>query len=285
MAIVPRDLEEVFRLANGIRLSGLAPYSLVGKKAVDEANASIAMVVMAGAELGLKPMVSLRSFTVINGKPALYGDGLINVIRGSGLAEYLRFGAEERDGKLVGYCEAKRRDTGEERRVEFSQDDAERAGLWQTEARVRRQVWEGGRQVWKDNMPNDAPWFRYPKRMLGWRAAGFCLRELFGDILGGIRDEHEEREIQDAEFVEVEETRPSSTPPPIPEPDQGDEDWIDLDVLEVRFSGAKSEEEVEAIWDEYDLPSALTHDEDELQKAFDMKSARLAEIKGEENGV
>ena len=64
-------------------------------------------------------MKALRSFTVINGKPALYGDGLINVVRMSGKVTYLRTGCDTRDGQMVGWCEAKRSDTSEEKRVEF----------------------------------------------------------------------------------------------------------------------------------------------------------------------
>jgi hypothetical protein len=166
MAIVPQTFEETFRMARTVVASGLAPAALIGKLTGDDAASAVAVAIMSGAELGLKPMVSLRSFTVINGKPALYGDGLINVVRMSGKVAYLRTGCEERNGKLVGFCEAKRLDTGEEKRVEFSQDDAIRARLWDERPTVRKQVWENKERVWKDGLPNDAPWYRFPQRML-----------------------------------------------------------------------------------------------------------------------
>ncbi|PLU83399.1 hypothetical protein BMJ22_05030, partial [Sinorhizobium medicae] len=161
MAIVPQTFEETFRVARAVVASGLAPSALIGKLTGDDAASAVAVAIMSGAELGLKPMVSLRSFTVINGKPALYGDGLINVVRMSGRVEYLRTGCDEIGGKLVGFCEAKRNDTGEEKRVEFSQDDAVRAGLWQTEAMVTKwNKWDKKNET----KPNDSPWYRFPKR-------------------------------------------------------------------------------------------------------------------------
>ncbi|HWU19345.1 MAG TPA: hypothetical protein VN155_16815 [Devosia sp.] len=274
-AIIPQSIEDVFRVAKGVVMAGLAPSALVDKKSGDAAVAAVAVAIMSGAELGLKPMVALRSFTVINGRPALYGDGLINVIRQSGRAEYLRTGCDNRDGKLVGWCEAKRADTGEDKRVEFSQDDAVRAGLWSDQPIIKKNGQNGPYEK-----PNDSPWFRYPQRMLAWRAAGWCLRELFGDVLGGIRDEFEAQEIP------VEEQQQVIAPPP---PDEA-EDAIDVEASEpfdveaflsnlyVSLQTAKTEEAVMELWDEHDVEPTLTDDEDALQRAFDIRKDRLLEI-------
>lgn len=260
-AIIPQSIEEVFRVSKGVVQSGLAPDALVKGKNADEAASSVAVVIMSGAELGLKPMVALRSFTVINGKPALFGDGLINVVRQSGKATYLRTGHVERDGKLVGFCEAKRNDTGEESRVEFSQVDAVRAGLWQTSGQ--------------------SPWAKYPQRMLAWRAAGWCLRELFGDVLGGMRDEFETQEM-------VEPERTAIAPPP--PPDDATEDAIDVEPEKPAFDAAgflanlfaalsapdvDSEERLEEVWDEWDVEATLSGQEQPMTEAFTIKKDRL----------
>lgn len=277
-AVIPQSIEDVFRVAKGVVMSGLAPDALVRNKTPEEAQAAVAITIMSGAELGLKPMVALRSFTVINGRPALYGDGLINVIRQSGRAEYLRTGCDTREGKLVGWCEAKRSDTGEDKRVEFSQDDADRAGLWQPTPTVRKQVWVNGQKVWKDDVPNDSPWFRYPQRMLAWRAAGWCLRELFGDVLGGVRDEFEAAEMVD------EPPAPVMAPPP-PEEAQEDEQVIDVEPFDPAAFLAKvieeiavgtDEETILEIWDSLDVEATLTDHEELLQRAFDARSERIA---------
>lgn len=264
-AIVPQSIEDVFRVSKGVVMSGLAPDALVKGKNFDEAQAAIAIAIMSGAELGLKPMVALRSFTVINGRPALYGDGLINVIRQSGRAEYLRTGCDKgEDGKLVGWCEAKRSDTGEDKRVEFSQDDAVKAGLWQN----------GG----------NTPWAKYPQRMLAWRAAGWCLRELFGDVLGGVRDEFEAAEM-------VDEPQAVIAPPPPEEAEAPQEDFTEAQVFDLEafmqtiadeLAIGEDEDTVIEIWDALDVEATLTDDETALQRAFDIRAARLEAIKANE---
>lgn len=299
MAIVPQSFEDTMRISRAVVASGLAPAALIGKLAGDDAAAAVAVAIMSGAELGLKPMVSLRSFTVINGRPALYGDGLINVVRMSGKVAYLRTGCETRDGKMVGFCEAKRLDTGEEKRVEFSQDNAIRARLWDDRATVKKQVWENGQKVWRDNVPNDAPWYRFPERMLAWRAAGYCLRELFGDVLGGIRDEFEAREIADVEEMrdvtpsaEAKPTPPKPPKPPAPPvaktieaeaaPMVEDDGAFDLGAflenIETSLSGAKDEASVEEIWTDFDAPAVLESEghADMIDAAFSIKTRRLA---------
>ena len=119
MAIIPQTFEETWRVAKAVYVAGLAPAALIGKLVDDDAISAVAVSIMSGAELGLKPMVSLRSFTVINGKPALYGDGLINVVRQSGRVAYLRTGCDTVNDQMVGWCEAKRSDTGEDKRKEL----------------------------------------------------------------------------------------------------------------------------------------------------------------------
>lgn len=298
-AIIPRSIEEIWRVSNMVVRAGLAPQALVGKKTGDEAVSAVAIAVMAGAELGLPPMVSLRSFTVIGGRPALYGDGIINVVRRSRKAAYIRTGYDEE--KKAGWCEAKRSDTGEEKRVEFSEADARSAGLWDDRKTVKRKGYDG---QWKD-VPNDAPWFRYPKRMLAWRAAGYCLRELFADVLGGITDEFEAHEIASHDDP-VNITPPSAPRPPSPppaqiaapviddaetvdpepvEPDSGDiKDGEPFDAadffeeLETQLAGAMDAETVEEVWTVLDPEGTFDGDDVNLEIAHKIKARRLAQL-------
>lgn len=288
-AIVPQSIEEVFRVAKGVVQSGLAPYSMVAKKTPEEQISAVAIVIMSGAELGLKPMAALRAFTVINGKPALYGDGLINVVRASGRVKRLRTGCDERAGKLVGWCEAERSDTGESSRVEFSQDDAVRAGLWQDKALIDKEVWENRQKVLKKDQPNDSPWYRYPKRMLAWRAAGYCLRELFGDVLGGIRDEFEEREIAEAHFEEI--PHAPSNQPPAPPPDEPEEDATDVVPFDAEAFAAniiaqvgKAEDEhaLVAFWEGEKVDAMLDGHAELLDECYEAREKRMAAFDGAE---
>lgn len=301
IAIVPQTFEETMRVAHAVVASGLAPSALIGKKTGDDAAAAVAVCIMSGSELGLKPMVSLRSFTVINGKPALYGDGLINVVRQSGKVAFLKTGYEMREGQMIGYCHAKRNDTGEENRVEFSQAQAERAGLWDDRPTIRKQVWENNQKVWKDGQPNDAPWYKFRERMIAWRAAGYCLRELFGDVLGGIRDEFEAREIADAE--DMRDITPAGrhlppTPPSPPEPPVEEADVTEVtnepanevdpgapidateffQELEESMAVAMDEATVEEVWTSLDPDGTFDGDDINLDIAHKIKQRRLDQI-------
>lgn len=220
LAVVPQTFSDIQRVANQVIVAGIAPASLVkfpkagdgdeDVRAIGLRNvAAVSSVLMAGAELGVPPMAALRMFTAINGRPALYADGNVAVVRkardrdGKLICAYIRQGFErgDSDATTFAWCEAKRADNEEVHREEFSVEDAKRAGLWDDEAVVEREVWEfnkaaGKRQPTMKKVPNDAPWFRYPKRMMMWRATGYCLRWLFADVLGGMIDEFEAREIE-----------------------------------------------------------------------------------------
>lgn len=299
-AIIPQSIEEMWRVSKMVVVGGLAPKALVGKKTGEEAISSVAIAIMAGAELGLPPMVALRSFTVIGGRPALYGDGIINVVRRSRKAANINTGYMENaspeamlelgvpkwkvdtlkssDDRSFGWCKAKRSDTGEEKTEIFSITDAKRAALWDERQTVKKQDWNT--KAWTD-VPNEAPWFRYPQRMLAWRAAGYNLRELFADVLGGITDEFEAREIagdegmrditppspprppepprppvEDAEVVDA-----TVEPPPPPEPEPEPEPTVEepiiddtefFEKLEEAMAVVSDAESIEEVWTEFD---------------------------------
>jgi hypothetical protein len=280
LSIVPQTFEETMRIARAVCIGGLAPAALIGNLTGDNAASAVAIAIMSGAELGLQPMVSLRSFTVINGKPALYGDGLINVVRQSGKVAYLRTGCDNRDGILVGWCEAKRNDTGEDKRVEFSQDDAIRAGLWSDKAIIKKTGKNGDYEK-----PNDSPWYRYPQRMLAWRAAGWCLRELFGDVLGGIRDEFEAREIAEADQMRdvtpVQQITRSTRPPSPPAEDEEFDPEVFVATVIAAVNASPDEESLIATWEGLKVDVQLLEHTDALDELYDVRAKRLAQFEDE----
>lgn len=155
-AIVPTDLEQVYRFAQMVTQSGLAPEGMREPQ-------QVAVAICHGLEIGLTPMTAIQRIAVINGRPAIWGDAAIALVRASGLCEYVEELIEGDGEAASALCRAKRK--GEQKAVErrFSVNDAKTAGLW-------------GRNTWK----------QYPKRMLQMRARGFALRDLFADVLGGL---------------------------------------------------------------------------------------------------
>jgi hypothetical protein len=164
-ALIPQSLEEAFRVANAIAASSLAPRGL-------DRPEQILVAIMAGAELGLAPFQSLQSFAVVNGRPTLWGDGLMAVARSGGVRV-----KEWIDGEgeaAVAHCEVTRPE-GEVIARTFAVADAKKAGLW-------------GKQ---------GPWQQYPKRMLQMRARAWALRDGCADMLRGfqVREEVEDYEV------------------------------------------------------------------------------------------
>jgi len=168
-----KTLDDAWRMAKAIAASGWAP------KGMDRPEA-ILVALQFGAELGLTPMSALQSLAVINGRPSIYGDAALALVRGSGLLETYAQDIVGDGDKRAAVVSIKRRgeDVQEHR---FSVADAKRAGLW-------------GKQ---------GPWTQYPDRMLLFRARGFALRDAFGDVLKGLRTFEEARDIPPAIDMEL----------------------------------------------------------------------------------
>ena len=165
--LMPGSLAEAQEYALLISKSEMIPPAYRNKPA------NVLLAVQMGAEIGLKPLQAVQTIAVINGHPAVFGDGLIGLVRSSPLCEYVREGFD--DDTMTAICIAKRKSQAEERRT-FSQKDAEVAGLWS----------------------KPGPWKQYPKRMLQMRARAFCLRDLFPDVLKGLAVAEEV-----ADYVEI----------------------------------------------------------------------------------
>ena len=152
------NMEQAMRIAEMLAKSTLVPKAYQGQPA----NVLVAMAY--GDSFGMQPLQAMQSVAVVNGMPGLYGDGLLAVCKSSPEWEWMQ---ETIEGE-VATCTAKRR--GEpEVTATFSVADAKRAQLW-------------GKQ---------GPWTQYPQRMLAMRARSFALRNLYADILRGMRSAEE----------------------------------------------------------------------------------------------
>jgi hypothetical protein len=149
----PRDFEEAWRMADYLANSDMVPKDFKGKPG----NCLVA--IQWGAELGLKTMQAIQNIAVINGRPSLWGDVMLALVRSSPLCEYV---VETISGDIA-ICKVKRRGEPEQSR-EFTKEDATKAGLW----------------------TKDGPWKQYPKRMLQMRARAWALRDVFTDVLKGL---------------------------------------------------------------------------------------------------
>ena len=163
-------MSEVSQFANTLLRSGLAPSSFQNVE-------SIIVAIQLGAEMGLKPMASLQSIAVINGRPAIWGDGMLAVCRGSGIFDEANFietiAQDPKSKELVATCSCRRLPDGQVVTREFSLSDAKQAKL----------------------LDKSGPWSQYTKRMLQMRARSWALRDAFPDVLRGMHTAEEAQHI------------------------------------------------------------------------------------------
>lgn len=185
--LIPKNLDDAFRLAKAVFQSGMAPDGLDNEQ-------SVMVAMMSGMEVGLSPIQAIQSVAVINNRPCLWGDGLLAAVRSHPKCEYIKEWIEGNDDQQVAFCETKRAGEPSPVKRSFSVDDAKRAGKWTTQPRVTRRKKNGGSY----ETANDSTWYKYPQRMLQMRARAWCLRDTYADVLKGIqvREEVEEYAVE-----------------------------------------------------------------------------------------
>jgi hypothetical protein len=149
----PQSFDQALTLSQYLADSDMVPKDFKGKPG----NCLVAM--QWGMELGLKPLQAMQNLAVINGRPSLWGDAVIALVRSSPACEYVI----ETQTDEVATCRVKRRGEPEQERT-FSKLDAKLAGL----------------------LGKQGPWSQYPKRMMQMRARAFAMRDVFPDVLRGL---------------------------------------------------------------------------------------------------
>lgn len=152
-SLAPQSIDEAIRFAEIMSKSNLVPKDFSGNVG------NILVAVQWGMELGLQPMQAMQNIAVINGRPSLWGDAVIALVKSSPACEYVV--EETSDDAAV--CRVKRHGEPEQSRT-FTKADALKAGL----------------------LNKAGPWTQYPKRMLQMRARSWALRDVFPDVLRGM---------------------------------------------------------------------------------------------------
>ena len=195
--IAPSSMDDLYRFATAVSKSGLAPKNI-------ETPEAIFVALEMGLEVGLPMMAALQNIAVINGRPAIWGDAQLAVVRSTGELALFEEWYEEAGKRLprnpatftdatTAVCRVQRHGY-EPAETAFSVADAKRANLW----------------------GKAGPWTQYPARMLKHRARSFALRDQFGDALRGLRTVEEVQDDPVATARNV--TPPMFSPAPEPEP-------------------------------------------------------------------
>lgn len=182
-SLTPQSLDEALRFADMLSKSNMVPKDYQG----NPANCIIAM--QWGMEIGLQPLQAMQNIAVINGRPSIWGDAMLAIVRGSGLLEYIKEDPTA-DGCT---CTVKRKGEDEVDRT-FTTEDAKRAGL----------------------LGKQGPWQQNPKRMMQMRARAFALRDVFPDVLRGVniaeiaQDEPAEKDVTAESTAETQAAKPQT---------------------------------------------------------------------------
>lgn len=170
----PNSFDALVKFAERMARTSFAPKAFQGKP--DE----IVAAVMFGAEIGLAPLQALQNISVVNGRPAVWGDAALAVCQAHPAFEWIKETHEGDGDSRTAVCEVKRKGM-DAHTSRFGVADAKRASLW-------------GKDTYKS----------YPDRMLQMRARGFALRNTFADALKGMvtREEAEDYEPVRAEQID-----------------------------------------------------------------------------------
>lgn len=160
--LTPTNLAQAMEFSKIIAESDLVPKDYKGKPG------NVLVAVQMGLELGLPPLQAIQGIAVIGGRPCVWGDLLLALVRASPHFESI----EEEQTETEAVCRVKRRGEAAITRS-FSMADAKTARL----------------------AGKEGPWQQFPKRMLQMRARAFALRDAFADVLKGIAMAEEAQDI------------------------------------------------------------------------------------------
>ena len=170
-AIVPTTFNEAVQIAGAIVRAGMAPKGYEGN--TEKATVAI----LAGLEVGFTPFAALQSIAVINGTPSVFGDGLVALVRASGLLEDIQETLDVDDNGVpqAAICRVKRK--GE--------------ATWGEQIVTRAQCAKAG---W---LQKQGPWTQTPGRMMSIRARAWAFRDRFADVLRGLKSAEEMQDMVD----------------------------------------------------------------------------------------
>lgn len=177
----PQTFAELMSVAETVAKSELVPAAFRGKPA------NIVVAIMAGRELGLGAMQSLRLIHVIEGKPVMSADGAVALALSSPHCE--RWDYIESTDKVC-TIETQRKGSAPAH-FSFTIEQAQQAGI-----------------------ANKSTWKQYPQAMLRARCAMITARAVYPDLLAGVYDPDEADGFA-PQRQEAPQARATVEPPPV----------------------------------------------------------------------
>lgn len=227
-------------------------------------NEEFAAFLMVAKEYGLNPITrEIYAFPKKGGgiQPIVGIDGWLNLINSNPQCDGMEFVDEKNDkAELVSItCKIYRKDRNRPTEVTEYMSECRR--------------------------PTE-PWQKWPARMLRHKATIQCARYAFG--FAGIIDPEEAERSPEVLTGEIVAPPPPAVQIAAPPPMEAlSEDATDIEPFDVEafltelianLATADTEEVAMEVWDQFDVEASLTNDEAALQRAFDVRKARIAAL-------
>tara|TARA_Y100001973_G_scaffold42302_1_gene63193 strand:- start:478 stop:1377 length:900 start_codon:yes stop_codon:yes gene_type:complete len=181
-AFEPSHIGELGKFSDMVIKSGLCPRSLKSPEAV-------ALVVIQGRELNLTSMAALQGLIAVNGTISFRSRFAAQMVIRSPDCELWQV-LESKD--MIGRVKVKRREWDEPQIVEYTEEDAKRANLWNS---------------------SDA-WKKHPRDMLIARAISRAVNRHFPEVLGGVAVETDQHDAHDTHDAHQEQPEAPAQPTP-----------------------------------------------------------------------
>lgn len=257
-AIYPQSIEDVYRLATMAFKAGMIKPQKIGygdNAVTEDAEAVLArgtMIIMQGMELGVPPMQAVQLLAMINGRITAHSEAVPGILLAHGCKLKETWTGTEMADDWTCHVELTR-PGGDKFTGSFSVKDAKHAGLWDRSPM---------KTAYGKTKPNDAAWFRYPKRMLKARALGFVGKDGAADFLKGIQVREEiEDQIRVSQMHDVTPAKPEPLAiPDIPDVTAKQTDTNQDQAADVQAKEADAEPDNEPIADPDGLLAKLADD-------------------------
>ena len=294
LPFVPENIEQAWKIADLFSKANLIPDALRGKPY------DVLIVVLAGAEYGIPPMVAIREVTVVRGRPMLSSLLKTSLVKRSPLCEYFSL-IESTDA--IATFETKRRGDPKAVRMSFTYAQAEAAGLtapsksgepsmyskYRALMLRRRAASQLADEVYPDETRavasvDEADTFEHEREIGSGQSAGVARATMAPPLpvaalpdelgLGEVAEPYVPRETLEAKPKEVAKPQQPPTAEPAPAAPAPNPD-AEIDVLLAEIAATKNLAAVDAI-----LPRAKAIQGPRRQEVGNAVNKRRRELKG-----
>lgn len=178
---VADDIEGVKRIAHTFLTAGCFGHLLNGCNTPEAQINRLVVVITNGRSLGLTPTAACTDTYIMNGKLCMFGDAMLAAVMRSDKCLGVPCTYDPKMQTATATARRKNSDGSVTEYVQtFSMEQAKAAGY----------------------TGKSGPWKNTPERMLQWRARTWAIRDAFPDLLKGMADADEQRDIEESAKAE-----------------------------------------------------------------------------------